>query len=406
VRRIAIYNPYLETMGGGEKVCLGLAEVLSKIKGNEVHLITHDKVNLNALEKYFDLDLSKVKVYVVRFDTLIMKILSHLPLPGTINNFIHDIKVLWSIKKRGFDMFVNNCYQSNLPGPCAMNVYMCMFPQELRPKMRDIGYLKAVFRNTMRLIYRVLLHPKYRHAVFSYDLITANSEYTKRYIKKYWGLDSQVLYPLCDNMADASQKKRKIILNVGRFFENSGDNHHKKQDLLIDSFIKMAKLQKDGWELHFAGTVAEDVGALKYILKLMRVASGYPIYFHFNCSFSELKKLYNDATIYWHATGFGSDPLKYPEKQEHFGISTVEAMSAGCIPIVINSAGQRETVIEGESGFLWDTKKELIDKTLLVAQDNPEYVKIKQKAMITASEYFKKKFDYRCIDLFLLFNKD
>jgi glycosyltransferase involved in cell wall biosynthesis len=34
-------------------------------------------------------------------------------------------------------------------------------------------------------------------------------------------------------------------------------------------------------------------------------------------------------------------------------------MSAGTIPVVINTAGQKEVVIDSKNGFLWNNSKEL-----------------------------------------------
>jgi len=120
--------------------------------------------------------------------------------------------------------------------------------------------------------------------------------------------------------------------------------------------------------LHFAGTVEKSKSGAIYIVSLMNMAKNYPVVFHFDCGFNELKYLYNQASIYWHATGYGSDIDKYPEKQEHFGITTVEAMSAGAIPVVINSAGQKESVIQGKTGYLWNNQDELIKYTNKVAE--------------------------------------
>ncbi len=127
---------------------------------------------------------------------------------------------------------------------------------------------------------------------------------------------------------------------------------------MLETFIKN-KLYESGWELHFAGSVEENAKALKYILALQRKAKGYPVHFHFDCPYNELEDLFNKASIYWHATGYGSDPEEFPEKQEHFGITTVEAMSAGCIPVVIDSAGQQEPVQQEKNGFLWSNQAEL-----------------------------------------------
>ena len=52
-----------------------------------------------------------------------------------------------------------------------------------------------------------------------------------------------------------------------------------------------------------------------------------------------------------------------PEKQEHFGITTVEAMSTGAIPVVINTAGQSEIIENNKNGYLWSNPEELIKYT-------------------------------------------
>jgi glycosyltransferase involved in cell wall biosynthesis len=36
---------------------------------------------------------------------------------------------------------------------------------------------------------------------------------------------------------------------------------------------------------------------------------------------------------------------------EHFGIVPLEAQAAGCVPIVADGGGQRETVLHNETGF-------------------------------------------------------
>lgn len=375
-KSIAIYNPYLETKGGGEKVCLALASVLAGQEGYEVSLLTHNDTDLDELAAYFHIDLSRVKVIYINFETVVVKILHRLPIPGRLRNFFLDYKVYRFIKRYRFDLFVNCCYQSNLPNPSKTGVYMCMFPQQLN-RQAGLGFARNTYLMIMSGLYRLFLHPAHKNAIDSYQTITANSHYTQEHIKKRWGRDSSIIYPICENMQIKSReaKKKKIILNVGRFFANSGENHHKRQDVLLETFTKMTELHKLGWELHFAGSVAEDVAALKYILQLIKYGQNLPVFFHFNASFSELRQLYNEATIYWHATGYGSDAIKHPEKQEHFGIVTVEAMSAGCIPIVIDSAGQKESVQNGVNGYLWSNLNELEKFTTQVSNFNEDELK-------------------------------
>ena len=58
--------------------------------------------------------------------------------------------------------------------------------------------------------------------------------------------------------------------------------------------------------------------------------------------------------------GFGIDPEKNPENTEHFGMTTLEAMSSGCIPLVVPYGGQREIV--EDSQFFFETMDELCEK--------------------------------------------
>lgn len=403
MRKIGIYNPYLETRGGGEKVCLALAELLSKQPDTEVYMITHKKSDLVPLANYFKVNLDNVHVMAITFHSFWHKILDRLPLPGAVKNLSHDLRVYRQSKKAGFDLFINNCYQNNMPGPGKKNVYMCMFPQQINPKAKNVGAIKSIYSRIMRNVYRLLLHPKAKHAVYTYDAITANSAYTQRYIKKYWGLNSDILYPICQSMKNGA-KRSKIILSVGRFFENNGENHHKRHDFLISTFAKMKDLQKEGWELHLAGSVAEDVGTLKYLLSLLHKCEGLPISLHFNTPFPELKRLFNEASIYWHATGYGSNPNKHPEKQEHFGITTVEAMSAGAIPVVIDSAGQKESVEPGENGYLWKNEKELVQNTQDVTNASAaKLASLRENAIKTAKRYNQDSFAKWCTNYFAQF---
>jgi len=57
-----------------------------------------------------------------------------------------------------------------------------------------------------------------------------------------------------------------------------------------------------------------------------------------------------------------------PIKQEHFGMSIVEAMSAGAVPLAFKGGGPRETIRPYVSGFLWKSIDELIYRTRLLTE--------------------------------------
>ena len=88
-----------------------------------------------------------------------------------------------------------------------------------------------------------------------------------------------------------------------------------------------------------------------YVDEVRAAAEGLPVHLHLDASGAALRRLYGRASLFWHAAGLGEDADRHPERYEHFGITTVEAMSAGAVPVVIDAAGQVEIVEQGVSGY-------------------------------------------------------
>ena len=61
--KVAVYDRYWSTAGGGEKYAGGVAEVLSR--GHDVTLIAHDEVDTDWLGERLGLDLGRTTVTVV-----------------------------------------------------------------------------------------------------------------------------------------------------------------------------------------------------------------------------------------------------------------------------------------------------------------------------------------------------
>ena len=122
------------------------------------------------------------------------------------------------------------------------------------------------------------------------------------------------------------------------------------------------------------------------------MARGHAIKITENLSSESLRKLYAKASIYWHATGFGEDEEKSPERMEHFGIATVEASAAGCVPVVISKGGQKEIVDNGKTGLLWETKTQLFNQTLNLINDKARFREISQNAIKNSMRFSQEKF--------------
>ena len=230
-----------------------------------------------------------------------------------------------------------------------------------------------------------------------YDTLLAISEYTQEWTRRRWGSESVLAPPPVDTerFGSAPAAKKRVLLSVGRFFAAS--HHSKKHIEMLGAFREMCDrgLVPQGWEFHLAGRVHRETPQhVAYFEEVKRLARGYPIRILEDIPYDDLAKEYREAAIFWHATGWGEDDDLYPERFEHFGITTCEAMSAGCIPVVIDKAGQREIVTDGVNGYTFLTSRELIDKTasLMAGFGSNRTADLTRAAFESAARYGKQTF--------------
>ncbi|MDQ8204250.1 glycosyltransferase [Pelagicoccus sp. SDUM812003] len=226
--------------------------------------------------------------------------------------------------------------------------------------------------------------------VRSYDTIIANSEYTRHWIKKRWRRSASILTPEINSPNSSRQEKEKRIISVGRFFPERVGSHNKKQDVLIRAFRTLCELKevRDHWVLTLVGTMMKAPEDVLYLKELRHLAEGLPVEFHVDVDRSVLNTLYQKSYLFWQATGYG-ESMKSPELFEHFGITTCESMSYGCIPVVYDAGGQREIVETGTNGFRFRSIDELCEQSQRVIElyRKPESVRIANEARETALRY-------------------
>ncbi|MEY2420432.1 MAG: hypothetical protein QOI95_499 [Acidimicrobiaceae bacterium] len=204
-----------------------------------------------------------------------------------------------------------------------------------------------------------------RTFVDTYSRIVANAEFTQGFIDRWWNVESTVVYPPV-SMKDSGDKA-KMILSVGRFFREE-HGHSKKQLDMVRAFRKLHEQGLTDWELHLVGGCS--AADRPYLEAVESESEGLPVIVHVNATGAELRSLYASAGIFWSLTGLGEDPRTHPARFEHFGITTVEAMSAAAVPIVLEAGGQVEIVRDDTDGFLIRDLDELIAATRRVATDD------------------------------------
>jgi glycosyltransferase involved in cell wall biosynthesis len=188
-------------------------------------------------------------------------------------------------------------------------------------------------------------------------------------------MPSQLLYPPVDvarvaaaTPEEALAGKQPRILSVGRFFAGQHNKHHLT---MVRAFRRLVDEGLEGWQLQLAGGLQPGAEHAAYLAEVRNAAIGYPIHIHTDLPFDRLADLYRTSAIYWHAAGFGANEEQDPIKAEHFGITTVEAMAAGCVPVVIERGGQPELIAVGVDGFLWSSIDDLLATTWLLVRDQP-----------------------------------
>ena len=245
-------------------------------------------------------------------------------------------------------------------------------------RLRD--RMGATLGTWLPLLYRPI--PS-RNFLETYQTLVANSEFTRGWIRRWWDRDATVLYPPV-GLHDPGPKE-PIILGVGRFFAAEA-GHSKKQRELVEAFRRLVdRGGADGWSLHLVGGCSD--ADRSYLDEVQAAAEGLPVVFHVDAPGSDLADLYARASIFWHATGLGEDPERDPNRMEHFGISVVEAMSAGAVPVVLGEAGPAEIVEPGRSGQHFSDLDELVATTVALIDDEVERARLSAGAVERAA-YF------------------
>ena len=332
--KAAIYNPYLDTLGGGERYTLSFARVLAD-SNFKVDLEWSNELIRKKLEERFNINLMDI-------------------------NFVKSIK-----KGDGYDI----CFwvsDGSIPLLRARKNFL-----HFQIPFKDVGGKSLL--NKMKL--------------FRINKVICNSYFTKKFIDAEYGIDSIVVYPSVDILSIKPKKKENLILYIGRFSQLA---QSKRQDILIKAF-KMLLKKIEGFRLILAG--GTEVGADKYLARLKRSIGNTPVTIIEDPSFEKLVSLYGRAKIFWSASGYSENENKNPIKVEHFGITLVEAMSAGCVPLAYDAGGHKEIIRDGKNGYLFNSVRDLVNKTQKLLMDKITFKILADEAVRTSKLFCYENFE-------------
>jgi glycosyltransferase involved in cell wall biosynthesis len=344
--RIGLYDPHLATLGGGERYLLTILEEALRVPDAAVTLFAPERPEPEAWRRLgIEVD-ERAFEWSRAMDSEVTAASSELDLLVALAN---DVPPLSHARR---------------------SVAIVQFPHRSHGGPRG-RLLRAL---------RVARAPA---ALASYERFLCYSEFARRHIRARLGVDAVVVPPPVDEPpAGAAGGKEPLILSVGRFFS---DWHSKNQHVLVEA---LAALDAPGWSLVLAGGGDDEA----YVERVRRAAEGLPAELRLDVTRAELVDLYSRASLYGHAAGYGQDARRHPERLEHFGIATAEAMAHGAVPLVFPAGGSAELVGDGRTGRWWRTPSELAERTRDLIADESERERLAAAARAAAERYSTDRF--------------
>jgi glycosyltransferase involved in cell wall biosynthesis len=354
--KIAIFHDYFGSIGGGEKLVIELA------KGLNADIITTE-VNNENLKKIIPKSYQK-EINIINIGPVIQ-----FPVLKQIHSSIRFHNA--DFTNKGYDKYI-------MSGNWAVfackkhrpNTYYIHTPVRMFYDSKDFFYKLAPWWAKTSFLIWVKIHGHYVQKQFKYvDKIIANSKNVQKRIKKYHHRNSIIINPPI--------KKYPFIkfgdywLAVTRLYP------HKRIELLFDVFRELPKeklimvggyMKGDHSRTYMNSIINKKPDNVKIIGEVEE---------------KELAKLYGECKAFITLS-----------KDEDFGMTVLEANSAGKAVIATGEGGHKETVINGKTGYLVKADVNEIIRKIKKISKNPEKYRMdcERQAEKYSVEIFVKKF--------------
>jgi len=344
--KIAIFHDFFGTIGGGEKLVIELARGLkadiittdldkkniTRMKANDMKIISIGKPILFPVLKQITASALFSKADFPKYDFYIMS-----------GNW-----AIFAAKKHNPNLLY--CHT-----PVRMFYQAYDFFKSIAP-----WWSKPFFAIWVK-IHRRLLEKQLKHV----QRVVANSENCKRRVKKYYKKESVVVNPPI--IQYKFRKFGDFWLSVNRIYP------HKRIELQLETFRRLPNEK-----LIIVGGVTKGDHSEAYQKKIMKNKPENVTLLD-ELSEAKLEKLYGECK------GFIATA-----ENEDFGMSLLEAMSAGKAVVAVDKGGYKETMVNGKTGFLVKSEVDEIVKAIKKISLNP--TKFRKTCEKRAEKYSTKIF--------------
>ncbi|MDQ3835632.1 MAG: glycosyltransferase [Thermoproteota archaeon] len=325
MRKAVVIHHTLNSLGGETTVAIETIESLYEL-GYEVELVTVQPPELETITRSYG-----KKIHVGHIKNL---------LPFKLNYFgVYQrlLTLFSSIDFKDSDVVINT-HGDALPYRISGNVPYLLylhFPTFLMNSRGGYGsnkYTRSYFWRVYFKPYSIIAHSLAVRAIARSSLILTNSQFSREAIRQAFPtLQPNILYPPVDTERFSSaynqpfHSRESKVLVVSRF----------SPEKRIENALKISQLLGGKIKFELVGSLAP--ANRPYFKRLKEMIENFGltqiVNLTPNATNQELVNIMSKSTIYLH-TMIG----------EHFGVSIVEAMAAGLIPIVPAYGGCSEIV--------------------------------------------------------------
>ena len=370
MRRAVVIHHTLNTLGGETTVAIETIESLYEL-GYEVELVTVQPPDLDSITKSYG-----KKIHIAQIKSL---------LPFKLNYFgVYQrlLTLLSSIDLKDSDVVINthgDALPYRISGNVAYLLYL-YFPTFLMNSAGGYGsnkYRKSLFWKAYFKPYSMITRYLAMRAATRSNLILTISQFSREAIREAFpGVHPYVLYPPVDIERFSAAYSQPINAREVKVLVVSRLSPEKR----IENAIKIAHLLGGKIKFQIIGSLAPANRA--YFRRLQQMIETYglsqTVTLTPNASNKELIDSMSKSMIYLH-TMIG----------EHFGVSIVEAMAAGLVPIVPAYGGCSEIV---PTDYQYHTLEEASDHIAKYAKyaDDEKRVKMHEISRRYSPDNFRK----------------
>lgn len=351
--KVAIVHEWLVSVGGAEKV---LYDIHTLYPDAPIYTLVYDPEKAPKWTKNADIRTTSLQKFPMG-KKLYKNLLTLMP------------KAWEDLDLTEYDLVISSNHSYDkciITRPDAVHISYCHSPIRYvwdlyHEYMSGSGFLKRfVFKRTVSRLRMIDYCAAQR-----IDYYVANSYNIANRIRKFYRREADVIYPGCPiNKFPLKEGTGDYYLIVARFV------YYKRIDLAIEACNKLGK------KLVIVGKGGEE--------KNLRKIAGPTIEFKGFVSDEELEELYLNAKAFF----FPGD--------EDFGITPVEAQSAGLPVLAYGKGGALETVIDGKTGLFFSeqTADSLAKCIKEFEEKGVSYTKkqIREHSLQFSTERFLKEF--------------